>query len=67
MIEELIAVPEAAARLHMHERTLRRLVRNHKITVVRSGRWVFFTEYAINEYIASNTHVATPAGGRRRR
>jgi excisionase family DNA binding protein len=63
--EQLLTAEQAADRLHVHIKTLYRLVRQRRITVVRHGRRLLFTEYSIGQFIASNTHI--PAATTRRR
>jgi excisionase family DNA binding protein len=62
---ELHTVPEAAARLRMHPKSLYRLIREQRITVIRNGRRVLITEHAIEEYLASGTRLAVKRRGSR--
>jgi excisionase family DNA binding protein len=56
----LLAIAEAAQRLGIHHRTLRRIVAEGRIQVVRpSPRRVMISESAIEDYIEARTEKVT--------
>ena len=56
----LLAIAEAAQRLGIHHRTLRRIVAEGRIQIVRpSPRRVMIPEAAIEDYIAARTQQRT--------
>jgi excisionase family DNA binding protein len=56
----LLAIADAAQRLGIHHRTLRRVVAEGRIQVVRtSPRRIMISESAIEDYIAARTQQRT--------
>lgn len=61
-MSELLTRAEAAERLHISTDTLDRLRKGGKIAYVQhvKGGKVWFTENALQEYLARTTHAAQP-------
>jgi excisionase family DNA binding protein len=62
MVVRLLEIDAAAKRLHVTVATLRRYVREGRITHARVGGRLVFTDAHLNEFIAANTTPARVGG-----
>jgi excisionase family DNA binding protein len=60
--DQLLTVPEAAARLNVSERWVRRAIFERRFAVVRLGRLVRVPGDALDDYIETNRDAAAPSG-----